>query len=534
MFCKYRYLAVYQVKIVLTVFIIFPVFQVFAFNLGSPLQGVEPVLDKAVTSVFDRTVVVTGAYVRNGRVETYTGEVGEKRFGVFDIDCYKNEKKEAFVLEGNYKGAHGEHYLCYDGHPGIDFTASESVVIAVEDGTVKRVINSMPDTPDTGCGCYGNLVDIEHDNGFISRYAHLRGGSKISVSKGMRVYKGQPIAVTGNSGVSYGEHLHFELIGNSGRRIDPFDYWSPPAPSTKFSFGNTVVVVQDAAPKLNVRNSPSGSVLGTQIPGAKGTIIAGPEYATYWWWEVDFESGVNGWVAEHYLRKANQSIPTTITKLNDTGITTCSNNSQNGLPCPVSGFPGQDGEHGRDALAAAGLLQKVGGGSAGFDFTKLDDNGNPLPASATEWSCVKDNHTGLIWEEKATSGLRSMHHTYTWYNPDSSTNGGHSGTQNGGSCSGSSCDTHGYVQAVNAQGLCGANDWRMPAREELRGIVDYSRFNPAIDNDFFLHISPFAWFWSASPYVGYVGSVWGVSFSGGVDKSISSGANLVGIRLVRD
>lgn len=227
-------------------------------------------------------------------------------------------------------------------------------------------------------------------------------------------------------------------------------------------------------------------------------------------------------------------IPTATGKLNDTGITTCSNNSQNGLQCPVSGFPGQDGEHGRDALAAAGLLQKVGGGSAGFDFTKLDANGNPLPADASEWSCVKDNHTGLIWEEKAASGLRSMNHTYTWYNPDSSTNGGNSGTQNGGNCIGSSCDTHGYVQAVNAQGLCGANDWRMPAREELRGIVDYSRINPAIDTGYFPRTLS-TWYWSASPYADRVTFVWDVHFGNG-DASININPKSHGsyVRLVRD
>lgn len=201
---------------------------------------------------------------------------------------------------------------------------------------------------------------------------------------------------------------------------------------------------------------------------------------------------------------------TTTTKLNDTGITTCSGNLGD-LFCPVSGFPGQDAEHGRDALAAAGLLQKVGGGSAGFDFTKLDADGNPLPANASEWSCVKDNHTGLIWEVKTTSGLRNMHHTYTWYNPDSSTNGGDPGVQDGGSCSESSCDTHGYVQAVNAQGLCGANDWRMPAREELRGIGDYSLVNPTIDTAYFPHTLS-GIYWSASPDAGSVSDAWIVSF----------------------
>lgn len=236
-------------------------------------------------------------------------------------------------------------------------------------------------------------------------------------------------------------------------------------------------------------------------------------------------------IKEIFAELIGKAPPVATGKLNDTSITTCSNNAQNGLPCPASDFPGQDAEHGRDALAAAGLLQKVGGGSAGFDFTKLDANGNPLPASATEWSCVKDNHTGLIWEEKTTSGLRSMNYTYTWYNPDSNTNGGHPGVQNGGSCSGSSCDTHGYVQAVNAQGLCGAHDWRMPAREELRSIVDYSRISPAIDTGYFPHTLS-NWYWSASPYAGHLGHAWYVPFALGNDY-FNGKLNYGRVRLVR-
>jgi hypothetical protein len=182
--------------------------------------------------------------------------------------------------------------------------------------------------------------------------------------------------------------------------------------------------------------------------------------------------------------------------LNDTGISWCANDTTNNLPCPVASHRGQDGEHGRDALARAGQLQKVGGGNAGFDFTKLDANGNTLPASATSWACVRDNHTGLIWEVKTTSGLRSMNNKYTWYDPKSPD--GNPGTANGGICTGSACDTTGFVQAVNQQGLCGASDWRMPTRRELQGIVDYGRFNPAIDTGYFLN-TPSSRFWSASP-----------------------------------
>lgn len=201
-------------------------------------------------------------------------------------------------------------------------------------------------------------------------------------------------------------------------------------------------------------------------------------------------------------------------KLNDTGIDWCANANTNNLACPVAGFAGQDGEHGRDALARTGQLQKVGGGAAGFDFTKLDANGNDLPASASAWSCVRDNHTGLIWEVKTTDGgLRDMNHTYTWYNPDSSTNGGNAGTQNGGSCTGSDCDTHAFVQAVNSQGLCGANDWRMPTWLELMGIVHNGAASSAIDTAYFSN--SLGWFWSSSPYAARSDFAWYVNFTGG-------------------
>jgi len=58
------------------------------------------------------------------------------------------------------------------------------------------------------------------------------------------------------------------------------------------------------------------------------------------------------------------TVPVYAVGLNDTGITTCSNDYTNSLPCPVEGFPGQDAEY----------------GSNGFDFTKLDAAGNELLA----------------------------------------------------------------------------------------------------------------------------------------------------------
>ncbi len=68
---------------------------------------------------------------------------------------------------------------------------------------------------------YGYYVMVEHGNGYVSLYGHL---SKILVSTGQQVSKGQVIALSGNSGRSTGPHLHAELRRN-GERVSPkFDY----------------------------------------------------------------------------------------------------------------------------------------------------------------------------------------------------------------------------------------------------------------------------------------------------------------------
>jgi len=224
----------------------------------------------------------------------------------------------------------------------------------------------------------------------------------------------------------------------------------------------------------------------------------------------------------------DDTLPVITSKLNDTGITTCSDASTNGLPCPVSGFEGQDGEFGRDVTH-----NDDSDGHAGFSFTKLDANGNDLAASASEWSCVRDNVTGFIWEVKTNDGgLRDKDNSYTWYNSTGINDDGNAGTQNGGSCpDGNNCDTEKYVQAVNATNLCGANDWRLPAVEGLRSIVDYSRYNPAIDVNFFPNTSS-TWFWSSSPTASGSNDAWLVHFNNGYG-SAHYGLSSQAVRLVR-
>ena len=91
--------------------------------------------------------------------------------------------------------------------------------------------------------------------------------------------------------------------------------------------------------------------------------------------------------------------------------------------------------------------------TANASYTKLDADGNVVPDNIIgHHSCVHDNNTGLVWEVKTQyGGIRDRYNRYSWYDPNSDTNGGHAGYPDLGACSGGiSCDTYSYVQAVNA------------------------------------------------------------------------------------
>src|SRR6266849_6239544 len=94
-------------------------------------------------------------------------------------------------------------------------------------------------------------------------------------------------------------------------------------------------------------------------------------------------------------------------------------------------FPRQDCRYGFDPAALRGTYTKVGAGEGGLDYTALDAAGNVT--TPPTHSCVRDNITGLVWENKTNSGLRSYFYYYTRYNSDVTTNGFESGVPNGGS-----------------------------------------------------------------------------------------------------
>ena len=114
-----------------------------------------------------------------------------------------------------------------NGHTGVDlgwrsdeiqnrvFAHSAGTVVAAVDGYDTMVGSS-------GMLSYGNYIDIDHGNGYKTRYAHLRKNT-VSVSVGQHVDANTQIAVIGESGNVSGRHLHFEVFQN-GNRINPEPY----------------------------------------------------------------------------------------------------------------------------------------------------------------------------------------------------------------------------------------------------------------------------------------------------------------------
>jgi murein DD-endopeptidase MepM/ murein hydrolase activator NlpD len=97
-------------------------------------------------------------------------------------------------------------------HEGIDISAPMNTpIIAAAGGIVVAVTNENG---------YGNLITIDHGNGVVTKYGHC---SRILARVGQKVQRGDVIGKVGNTGISTGPHLHYEVILN-GRPVNPRKY----------------------------------------------------------------------------------------------------------------------------------------------------------------------------------------------------------------------------------------------------------------------------------------------------------------------
>lgn len=142
------------------------------------------------------------------------------------MDCRVLKSGKCEVSQ-KYKGAR---------HNGIDLVGAGytlDYVVAHSEGVVVGVVSNINyNTSKSGRRIYGNYVKIKHDNGMFTFYAHLKYGS-VAVKVGDRVTKGTVLGYMGNTGYSFGAHLHFEVRNVNNVQIDPTPYVGSDLPATE-------------------------------------------------------------------------------------------------------------------------------------------------------------------------------------------------------------------------------------------------------------------------------------------------------------
>ncbi len=133
-------------------------------------------------------------------------------------NCYDEHKGTDYILKGSFETMDREVAFVY--------AAAAGRVTDLEDGNYDRC-HTDTDNPTAGnISCDGhpiraNFVRLEHENGLVTRYYHLKTDS-IRVSVGETVACGQVLGLVGSSGISALPHLHFQVEDADGAVIDPY------------------------------------------------------------------------------------------------------------------------------------------------------------------------------------------------------------------------------------------------------------------------------------------------------------------------
>ena len=126
-------------------------------------------------------------------------------------------------------------------------------------------------------------------------------------------------------------------------------------------------------------------------------------------------------------------------------------------------------------------------------FTKIDNEGKPLPADAPEWVAVLDNTTSRMWSAADVIDADVQHAA--------------------------------AEKACTECSVAGFSDWHLPTVEELLALVDRTCYAPAIDTDYFPKCKS-DWYWTSTAWAGSPASAaWVVDFNDGLSGGINRGNN---------
>ena len=208
------------------------------------------------------------------------------------------------ILKGGYCEI-TQYYGGENNHLGIDIVGKNytiDTVLAHTSGTVVLIqTGQVNNQGSTGNASYGNYVKINHGNGYYTLYAHL---NNVSVKVGDKVKIGQELGEMGNTGNSYGAHLHFE-VWKDNVRLYPYQYLDRnlfeniSEPVLRDEQKNQLKVnVTD----LRIRKTPSVSseILGLAILDGIYNYYETFESEGYTWYKIgdnNWLAGGDGWVS---------------------------------------------------------------------------------------------------------------------------------------------------------------------------------------------------------------------------------------------
>ncbi len=181
------------------------------FDFDAPVGvggGDEPVSDMPVESLKQTLVQVEQQFSASGQQLNVLATL------MFDHQLEQNSVPSRMPIRNTYiTSGFGGRADPFDGgsafHKGVDFHANVGdPVMSVADGVVSYAGVR---------GGYGNVVEVDHGNGYVTRYAH---NSRLVVKVGDLVRAGQQVARAGSSGRSTGAHVHFEVWAD-GRVVNP-------------------------------------------------------------------------------------------------------------------------------------------------------------------------------------------------------------------------------------------------------------------------------------------------------------------------
>ncbi len=159
-------------------------------------------------------------------LETIEHQINNQDLSLKEIKAYYNYNSQKMMnlpvlrpVEGIIMSGYGMRihpiFRVRRMHQGVDFRARVGTpVYAPGDGIIKHAANKP--------GGFGLTIEIDHDFGYLTRYAHLSGFAE-GIRPGTKVSRGDLIGYTGRTGRVNGPHLHYEVM-REGQHVDPMNY----------------------------------------------------------------------------------------------------------------------------------------------------------------------------------------------------------------------------------------------------------------------------------------------------------------------